>query len=87
MRNSIQFDLDAALQGEPIRLKNGMKAFIHNDLSRTGHKVLTEFPLRGYIVLSRGIEHIAGPLVVDTFLIKKMSMTLQVCGLTTQKMS
>ena len=52
----MQFDLDAALQGEPIRLKNGMKAFIHNDLSRTGHKVLTEFPLRGYIVLPRGIE-------------------------------
>ena len=52
----MQLDLDAALQGEPIRLKNGLKAFIYNDLSRTGHKVLTEFPLRGYVILPRGIE-------------------------------
>lgn len=52
----MQFDLDAALQGEPIKLKNGLKAFIYNDLSRTGHKVLTEFPLRGYVILPNGIE-------------------------------
>lgn len=52
----MQFDLDAALQGEPIKLKNGLKAFIYNDLSRTGHKVLTEFPLRGYVILPTGIE-------------------------------
>lgn len=52
----MQFDLDTALQGDPVRLKNGKKAFIYNDLSRTGHKVLTEFPLRGYVILSNGIE-------------------------------
>lgn len=52
----MQLNLDAALQGEPIRLKNGLKAFIYKDLSRTGHKVLTKFPLRGYIVLPSGIE-------------------------------
>lgn len=52
----MQLNLDAALQGEPIRLKNGLKAFIYKDLSRTGHKVLTKFPLRGCIVLPSGIE-------------------------------
>lgn len=52
----MKFDLDKALQGVPVRLRNGSKAVVFFDMSSTGDKPLTDYPLRGYIVKPNGID-------------------------------
>lgn len=52
----MKFDLDKALQGAPVRLRNNSKAVVCFDMTSTGNIPLTNYPLRGYIVKSNGID-------------------------------
>lgn len=45
-----KFNLHTALKGAPVKLRNGNKAFITNNLLDTGYRVLANYPLRGYEV-------------------------------------
>ena len=52
----MKFDLEAALKGAPVRLRNGSKAVVFFDMSSIENKLLTDYPLRGYIVRPNGID-------------------------------
>ena len=56
METNMKFDLEAALKGAPVRLRNGSKAVVFFDMSSIGNKPLTDYPLRGYIVKPNGID-------------------------------
>ena len=51
-----KFDLEAALNGEPVKLRNGRKAVVQLDLTEVGANLLTEYPLRGYVLEKEGID-------------------------------
>ena len=51
-----KFDLEAALNGEPVKLRNGRKAVVQLDLTEVGANLLTEYPLRGYVLEAKGID-------------------------------
>lgn len=51
-----EFNLDAALNGEPVKLRNGRKAVVQLDLTEVGANLLTEYPLRGYVLEAKGID-------------------------------
>lgn len=51
-----KFDLKAALNGEPVKLRNGRKAVVQLDLTEVGANLLTEYPLRGYVLETKGID-------------------------------
>ena len=51
-----EFNLDAALNGEPVKLRNGRKAVVQLDLTEVGANLLTEYPLRGYVLETKGID-------------------------------
>ena len=51
-----EFNLDAALNGEPVKLRNGRKAVVQLDLTEVGANLLTEYPLRGYVLEEKGVD-------------------------------
>lgn len=53
-----EFNLEKALNGEPVKLRNGRKAFVQLDLTEVGANLLTEYPLRGYVLEAKGIDPI-----------------------------
>lgn len=45
----MKFDLEAALQGTPVRLRDGTKAYIYFNLHSVNPPILTSYPLKGYL--------------------------------------